>query len=62
MNQMPKGLFGREIRLVSQPMMKDGPNTPGQPRKTAYEGDGIWVGQTEVTASDIPSQWHHHEN
>ena len=57
-----EGLFGREIRHVTQAELDDGPHTPGQPRKTAYAGDGIRVGQTEVTARGAPSQWHHHEN
>lgn len=57
-----EGIFGREIHHVTQNGLADGPNTPGQPRKTAYSGNGLWVGQCEVTARDVPSQWHHHKN
>ncbi|ABD56015.1 Cupin 2 protein [Jannaschia sp. CCS1] len=47
---------------MTQGMLADGPNTPGQPRQTAFSGDGLWIGQCEITARDLPSQWHHHEN
>ncbi|MCG7522515.1 cupin domain-containing protein [Ruegeria sp. Ofav3-42] len=56
------GVFGRNIHQISQIMPKDGPSTPGQQRKTAYSGNGIWVGQCEVTARDQPSQRHHHKD
>jgi uncharacterized RmlC-like cupin family protein len=52
--------FADDIIYVGVEDMTDGPNTPGQPRKTAYENDGIWAGVTTVTAKDQPSQWHHH--
>lgn len=58
----PAGIFGRTIQLVTQDGLEDGPNTPGQQRKTAYSGNGLWIGQCEITARDTPSQWHHHEN
>ena len=56
------GLFGREIFHVGQENLKSGPNTPGQLRKTALAPDGLWVGQCQITARNLPSQWHHHEN
>ncbi len=56
------GVFGRKVFHVTQDALKDGPNTHGQPRKTAYSGPGLWVGQCEVTARDVPSQWHHHKD
>lgn len=54
--------FTDDIIYVRGEDMTDGPNTPGQPRQTAYEADGIWTGVTTVTAKDIPSQWHHHKD
>ena len=57
-----QGIFGREIHYSTQETLEDGPNTPGQRRKSAYSVQGLWVGQCEVTARDIPSQWHHHKN
>ncbi len=54
--------FKDDIIYVRAADMTDGPNTPGQPRKTAYEAGGIWTGVTTVTAKDIPSQWHHHKD
>lgn len=56
------GLFGRVIHHLTPDHLTDGPNTPGQPRQTAYSGNGLWVGECEITACDSPSQWHHHEN
>ncbi|MBT2132344.1 cupin domain-containing protein [Aliiroseovarius lamellibrachiae] len=56
-----EGIFGPTIIHTTQDTLVDGPNTPGQPRQTAYAGDGLWIGQCEVTARDIPSQWHHHK-
>lgn len=60
--ETPEGLFGREIYHVPQSALRDGPNTPGQPRKTAHSNEGLWIGQCQVTALNVPSQWHHHEN
>lgn len=60
--ETPKGLFGREIYHVPQSALRDGPNTPGQSRKTAHSNEGLWIGQCQVTARNVPSQWHHHEN
>ena len=57
-----EGLFPKDIFLVSKNDLKDGPNTPGQMRKTALAPDGLWVGECLITAYDEPSQWHHHEN
>ena len=57
-----EGVFGQEIFHVSQQDLTDGPNTPGQMRKTALAPEGLWIGQCQVTARNIPSQWHHHEN
>jgi len=59
---LKEGLFDGEIFHVSKEYLKDGPNTPGQMRKTAFSPDGLWIGQCEVTARDQASQWHHHEN
>lgn len=61
-NKTPEGLFGRTIVHVTQEDLSDGPNSPGQMRKTAYAPDGLWIGQCEVTARDVPGQWHHHED
>ena len=57
-----EGLFGRNIIHVSQNDLIDGPNTPGQLRKTAYSPDGLWIGQCQITARNVPSQWHHHKD
>lgn len=57
---MMKPLFEEDILLVSHDQLQDGPNTPGQNRRTAFAPDGLWVGECEVTAHDLPSQWHHH--
>ena len=57
-----EGLFSGQIFFVSKNDLKDGPNTPGQNRKTALSPDGLWVGECVVTAYDQPSQWHHHKD
>ena len=57
---MTDSIFPDDIVYVGEDDFTDGPHTPGQPRKTAYETDGLWVGITRVTARDVPSQWHHH--
>ena len=57
-----EGLFSGRIFFVSKNDLKDGPNTPGQNRKTALSPDGLWVGECTVTAYDQPSQWHHHKD
>ncbi len=57
---MTDSIFPDDIVYVGEADFTDGPHTPGQPRKTAYETDGLWVGITRVTARDVPSQWHHH--
>ncbi len=57
---MSQSLFPDDIVYISEADFTEGPHTPGQPRQTAYETDGLWVGVTRVTARDVPSQWHHH--
>ena len=57
---MNKSLFEDDLIYISADNMTDGPNTPGQPRKTAFETDGLWAGVTTVLAKDTTSQWHHH--
>jgi uncharacterized RmlC-like cupin family protein len=57
---MRKSLFNDDIIFVSSSDMIDGPNTPGQPRQTAFETEGLWAGVTTVIAKDTASQWHHH--
>ena len=57
---MDKSLFQGDILYVNHAEMTDGPNTPGQPRKTAFETEGLWAGVTTVIAKDTTSQWHHH--
>jgi len=57
---MSDSLFKDDIIHVAGDNMTDGPNTPGQPRKTAFETEGLWAGVTTVIAKDTPSQWHHH--
>ncbi len=57
---MTKSLLSEDILHVRGIDMIDGPNTPGQPRKTAFETNGLWAGVTTVTAKDTTSQWHHH--
>jgi len=54
--------FKDDILYVSGDDMTDGPNTPGQPRKTAFETEGLWTGVTTVISKDTPSQWHHHKD
>ncbi|TWI31257.1 cupin domain-containing protein [Paracoccus sulfuroxidans] len=54
--------FTEDIIYVRKEDMIDGPHTPGQPRQTAYEAEGIWTGVTTITAIDAPSQWHHHKD
>ncbi len=56
------GLFDGEIFLIANGQLTDGPNTPGQDRRTAFAPDGLWVGECLVTAYDQPSQWHHHKD
>lgn len=55
-------LFGKKIIHIASEDLTDGPNTPGQMRKTAYAPSGLWVGECQITARQIPSQWHHHED
>ncbi len=55
-------LFEADILVATGDQLKDGPNTPGQQRRTAFAPDGLWVGECEVTALGEPSQWHHHAN
>lgn len=57
---MRGSLFKDDIIYVSGTATTDGPNTPGQPRKTAFETDGLWAGVTTVIAKETTSQWHHH--
>lgn len=57
-----EGLFDGQIFCVSQDELEKGPDTPGQLRMKALAMDGLWVGQCHVTAKDVPSQWHHHDN
>ena len=57
---MTTSLFNDDIIHVPDGSMTDGPNTPGQPRQTAFETQGLWAGVTTVIAKDTPSQWHHH--
>ena len=57
---MSTSIFPDDIVYVGESDFNEGPHTPGQPRQTAYETDGLWVGITRVTARDVPSQWHHH--
>lgn len=59
---VPIGVFDGEIFYVSKDDLKDGPNTPGQLRKSALSSHGMWVGECQVTAREIPSQWHHHKD
>jgi uncharacterized RmlC-like cupin family protein len=54
--------FDGDIIYVRGDDMRDGPHTPGQPRKTAFETAGLWAGVTSVTAEAEPSQWHHHKD
>ncbi|MBY5989144.1 MULTISPECIES: cupin domain-containing protein [Roseovarius] len=54
--------FPDDIVYVRGSTMTEGPYTPGQPRMTAYETEGLWTGITTVTAKDTPSQWHHHKD
>jgi uncharacterized RmlC-like cupin family protein len=54
--------FKEDIIYVREGSMSTGPMTPGQPRKTAFETEGLWAGVTTVTARDTPSQWHHHKD
>jgi mannose-6-phosphate isomerase-like protein (cupin superfamily) len=53
-------LFDQDIIVVGKDSLIDGPNTPGQNRRTAFAPDGLWVGECRVTARNVPSQWHHH--
>lgn len=57
---MSTSLFTDDIVYVGKDDLTAGPHTPGQPRQTAFETDGLWAGVTTVTAKDAPSQWHHH--
>ena len=57
---MRDSLFEDDILLVTRDKLQDGPNTPGQTRRTAFAPDGLWVGECTVTADAAPSQWHHH--
>ena len=57
---MPNSVFSEDIIYIAKDQMTDGPLTPGQPRQTAFETDGVWAGVTTVIAKDTPSQWHHH--
>jgi uncharacterized RmlC-like cupin family protein len=57
---MGQSLFKDDIIFVSGNDLTDGPNTPGQPRKTAFQTEGLWAGVTTVIAKDTASQWHHH--
>lgn len=60
-NELDRGsLFRDDLIYVSKDDFRDGPGTPGQPRKTAFETDGLWAGVTTVIAKNTPSQWHHH--
>ena len=54
--------FNEDIVCVRGEDMTDGPNTPGQPRQTAIDIEGLWAGVTTVIAKDTPSQWHHHKD
>ncbi len=53
-------IFPDDIVYVGDSDLTEGTHTSGQPRKTAYETDGLWVDITPVTAKDWPSQWYHH--
>ncbi len=57
---MGTSLLNDDIICVSPKDFIDGPNTPGQPRVTAFENEGMWAGITTVIAKGSPSQWHHH--
>ena len=57
---MATSLFQDDIVYVGRDDLTTGLHTPGQPRQTAFETDGLWAGVTTVTAKDVPSQWHHH--
>lgn len=56
---MSKGIF-KEIGYITADDLSEGPITPGQNRKKAFEIGPLWVGQCHVTALAEPSQWHHH--
>lgn len=57
---MPDGRRDQDMVHVTADRMVPGPDTPGQPRKTAFEAGGLWAGTTTVIAGGAPSQWHHH--
>lgn len=57
---MNPSLLNDDILCVRADQLTDGPNTPGQPRKTAFETHGLWAGVTTVIAKETTSQWHHH--
>ena len=59
---MTDSLFDQDIILVAKDQLQDGPNTPGQNRRTAFAPSGLWVGECTIPARNVPSQWHHHAN
>jgi uncharacterized RmlC-like cupin family protein len=46
-------------RLLRTADLSDAGQTAGMTRKTAFEGDGFWVG-TARTSPGAVSGWHHH--
>lgn len=58
---MTEPLFNK-IGVIKPGDLIDGPNTPGQNRKTAVNLETFWVGEAHITALDAPSQWHHHKD